>query len=102
MKPGLDFETAALEGSSVLDWGRFFDLVTMNIAYHDLHHLYAKIPGYKLKAAHQSLEAEDLIQSEKIGFIDSLKCLRWKLYDEDNLKMVPFPKGEPVAEAPAS
>ncbi len=99
VKPGLDFETAALEGSSVLDWGRAFDLVTMNIAYHDLHHLYAKIPGYKLKAAHQALEAEDLIQSEKIGFIDSLKCLRWKLYDEDNLKMVPFPKGRVLVPA---
>lgn len=101
VKPGLDFETAALEGSSVLDWGPLADLVTMNIAYHDLHHLYAKIPGYKLKAAHQALEDAGLIQSEKIGFIDSLKCLRWKLYDEDALKMVPFPRGTVAATTPA-
>jgi omega-6 fatty acid desaturase (delta-12 desaturase) len=91
-KPELDFQTAALEGSSVLDWGRLFDLVTLNIAFHDLHHLNAKIPGYKLKAAHNDLEARGLIESEKIGFLEGLGCLRWKLYDEANGKMIRFPR----------
>lgn len=92
VKPELDMETAALEGSSVLDWGRLFDLAMMNIAYHDLHHLNAKIPGYKIKAAYDDLEARGLITSDKIGFIDGIKCLRWKLYDDENRCMVPFPK----------
>ena len=91
VKPELDFETAALEGSSVLAWGRLFDLAMMNIAYHDLHHFNAKIPGYKIKAAHEDLEARGLIQSEKIGFFEGLRCLRWKLYDEDAGRMIPFP-----------
>ncbi|MEM7242314.1 MAG: fatty acid desaturase [Pseudomonadota bacterium] len=91
VKPELDFETAALDGSSVLDWGRFFDLVSMNIAYHDLHHLNAKIPGYKLKQAHQELEAQGLFTPHKIGLWDSIKCLRWKLYDEVSGVMTPFP-----------
>ena len=91
-KPELDFETAALKGSAVLDWGRFFDLVTLNIGYHDLHHLNARIPGYKLKDAHRALEEEGLITSRKIGFADGLRCLRWKLYDEDADRMVAFPK----------
>lgn len=91
-KPELDFKTAALEGSSVLDWGWLFDLTMMNIAYHDLHHLNAKIPGYKLKAAHQDLEHRGLITSKKIGFLDGLKCLRWKLYDEDADRMIAFPR----------
>lgn len=99
VKPDLDLETAALEGSSVLDWGRLFDLAMMNIAYHDLHHLNAKIPGYKIKAAYDDLEARGLITSEKIGFIDGIKCLRWKLYDEDNGCMVPFPKDPFEAQA---
>lgn len=90
-KPELDFQTAALEGASVLDWGRLFDLVTLNIGYHDLHHLNAKIPGYKLAAAHRDLEARGLIESEKIGFLDGLRCLRWKLYDEEAGRMIPFP-----------
>ena len=91
-KPELDFETAALQGSAVLDWGSFMDWAFLNIGYHDLHHLNAKIPGYKLKAAHQELERLQLITSEKITFIDGLKCLRWKLYDEAAGKMIPFPK----------
>ena len=91
-KPDLDFETAALEGSAVLDWGPIYDWTMLNIGYHDLHHLNAKIPGYHLKAAHQELERLELIDSEKIGFWDGLACLKWKLYDEDNKRMIEFPK----------
>lgn len=91
-KPELDFQTAALEGSAVLDWGPLFHLAMMNIGYHDLHHLNAKIPGYKLQDAYRDLEARGLIRSEKIGVIDGLKCLRWKLYDEENGRMIPFPR----------
>ncbi len=90
-KPELDFQTAALEGSSVLDWGWLFDLTVMNIGYHDLHHLNAMIPGYHLKAAHKDLEAQGLLKSEKIGFLDGLRCMRWKLYDEEQGRMIPFP-----------
>lgn len=89
-KPELDFQTAALEGSAVLDWGPLFDLVTMNIGYHDLHHLNARIPGYKLKAAHADLEAQGLLTPERIGFLEGLRCLGWKLYDEDAGRMITF------------
>ncbi|MFY0690403.1 MAG: fatty acid desaturase [Paracoccaceae bacterium] len=90
-RPELTFTSAALDGSAVLDWGRLFDLATMNIGYHDLHHLNAKIPGYFLRDAHAALEAEGLIQSEKIGVLEGLRCLRWKLFDEENGRMIPFP-----------
>ena len=101
VKPELDFETAALRGASVLDWGALFDVVTMNIGYHDLHHLNAKIPGYKLKAAHRKLERLGLLQSQKIGFIEGILCLRWKLYDEDAGRMIRFPKSGATATATA-
>lgn len=91
-KPGLDYETACLEGASVLDWGRGFDALMMNIGYHDLHHLNARIPGYKLKAAHQELEAKGMITSQKVGFFEGISCLRWKLYDEAGQRMTGFPK----------
>lgn len=90
-RPDLTFKDAALEGSAVLDWGRFFDLVTLNIGYHDLHHLNAKIPGYKLREAYYALEDNGLLSSQKIGFWQGLACLRWKLYDEANGRMIPFP-----------
>lgn len=90
-RPDLTFEKAALEGSAVLKWGSLFDLATMNIGYHDLHHLNAKIPGYKLRDAHNALEAQGLLNSVKIGFFEGLACLRWKLYDEEKGCMIPFP-----------
>ncbi len=90
-RPELTFEKAALEGSAVLRWGRLFDLVTMNIGYHDLHHLNAKIPGYKLREAYHALEAEGHLHSVKIGFFQGIACLRWKLYDEEKGCMIPFP-----------
>lgn len=100
-RPELTFKTAALEGSAVLDWGRLFHLTTMNIGYHDLHHFNAKIPGYKLRTAHAALEAEGLLQSEKIRFLQGLACLRWKLYDEDNGCMIPFPSTPRTDSVPA-
>ena len=100
-RPELTPKTAALKGSAVLDWGRLFDLTTMNIGYHDLHHLNAKIPGHKLRTAHAALEADGLLQSEKIGFLQGLACLRWKLYDEDNERMIPFPSVSRTNAAPA-
>ncbi len=93
-KPELDFETAALKGSAVLDWGAFFDWATLNIGYHDLHHLNARIPGYKLKAAHGELEERGLLTSVRIGFLDGLRCLRWKLYDEAETRMITFREAE--------
>ncbi|WP_147125419.1 fatty acid desaturase [Shimia ponticola] len=90
-RPDMDFETAALKGSSVLNFGWFFDFMTFNIAYHDLHHLNANIPSYHIKRCHQDLEAAGLIESTKIGLWEAIKCLRWKLYDEPNSRMVPFP-----------
>ena len=100
-RPDMDFATGALEGSSVLDWGWLFHRAVMNIGYHDLHHLNAKIPGYKLRDAHEYLEAQGLLRSEKIGFLEGVACLRWKLYDEDNGRMVRFPKVASQIEVPA-
>ncbi|MEM1351364.1 MAG: fatty acid desaturase [Pseudomonadota bacterium] len=89
-RPDLTFESAALDGSAVLDWGRLFDIVTMNIGYHDLHHLNAKIPGYHLREAHHALESEGFLRSHKISFWEGIRCMRWKLYDEQKQCMIPF------------
>ena len=88
-KPEMDFKTAALEGSAVLDFGWFFDFMTLNIGYHDLHHLNANIPGYYLKKCHKECEA--YLKSQRIPLIQGIACLQWKLYDEENGKMVRFP-----------
>lgn len=88
-RPELDFKTAALHGSAVLDFGWAFDVMTLNIGYHDLHHLNANIPGYYLKKCHA--ECSDELNSVRVTLWQGIKCLQWKLYDEENGKMVRFP-----------
>ena len=89
-KPDLDFQTAALEGSAVLDFGDVFHFVTANIGFHDLHHLNPKVPSYRLKTCYEKLEDQGLIQSRKIQWGEAVSSLRWKLWDEKNQKMVTF------------
>jgi len=52
-------------GSSVLDFGPIFHFLTYNFAFHDLHHLYVKIPAYRLKACHEALADE--LQPTRMG-----------------------------------
>ncbi|MEM8980742.1 MAG: fatty acid desaturase [Pseudomonadota bacterium] len=85
-RPEYTYEQGALQGSSVLDFGPVFDFLTANIGYHDLHHLNANIPCYRLKKCY--LEAGDLLQSRKISLSEVVQCYRWKLYDEQTNRMV--------------
>jgi len=96
-KAALSFPEAAMEGSAVLDFGPVFDLVTANIAYHDLHHLNASIPSYRLKRCHRDLSA--LYAPTRIGWRAALACFRWKLWDERAGRMVPFPPLLPRSRA---
>ena len=86
--PQVDFEEASLRGANVIDMGPVFDFITFNFAYHDLHHLNARIPGYRLKQCHQDLTPH--LNPVRLGFVDAIKCLRWKLWDEDKGRMVTF------------
>ena len=93
----VDFEEASLKGASVLQLGAFFDFMTFNFAYHDLHHLNSKVPAYRLKQCHEDLSAH--LSPTRLGLWEALKCIRWKLWDEDSGRMVTFagvetPKGE--------
>lgn len=85
-QPDYSYEKGALRGSSVLRFGRLFDWLTLNIAYHDLHHLNANIPCYNLGRCYHA--SGDLLQSREIGFLEALRCYGWKLYDEHAQKMV--------------
>jgi omega-6 fatty acid desaturase (delta-12 desaturase) len=87
-KPDYSYEKGALQGSSVLRFGGVFDWLTLNIAYHDLHHLNANIPCYNLKRCFE--EAGDLLNSYEIGFREAMRCYGWKLYDEQAQRMVGF------------
>lgn len=81
-------QEASLQGSSVLDLGPVFHFMTYNFAFHDLHHLYVKIPAYHLKACHEALA--DTLQPTRMGWREALGCIQWKLWDEDTKRMVRF------------
>lgn len=89
-RPELTPMIAALESSAVLDFGRVFHWITANIGFHDLHHLNPMIPNYNLRKCHERLEAEGHLHSRKISIREAVTCFGWKLWDEDQKKMVTF------------
>ncbi|QBF33256.1 fatty acid desaturase [Thalassococcus sp. S3] len=88
-RPDLDPQLAALQGSSALDFGHWFDICVANITCHDLHHFNARIPSYNLRKARYALP-EDLAP-RRIHFREAVAALNLKLWDEDKERLVPFP-----------
>ncbi|EEX10385.1 fatty acid desaturase [Ruegeria lacuscaerulensis ITI-1157] len=89
-RPGLDPQLAALQGSSALDFGWWFDMAVACITLHDIHHFNARIPSYRLRACHYNLPAE--YTPRRIKFPEAVAALNLKLWDEDAKRLVPFPK----------
>lgn len=89
-RPDLNPQVAALEGSSCLDFGWFFDFAVANITLHDIHHFNARIPSYRLRQCHYNLPPE--VAPRRIKFTEALRALGLKLWDEDSKRLVPFPR----------
>lgn len=89
-RPNLDPQLAALQGASTLDFGHWFDIAVANITCHDLHHFNANIPSYRLRQARYALPEE--VAPRRIGFIEAVRSLNLKLWDEEAQRLVPFPK----------
>ena len=79
---------AIFQGSSVINFGKFFNVISGNVAFHDLHHLSPKIPSYRLEECYN--EIEPLLNSKKIGFQEFFKSLSLALWDENENRMVTF------------
>jgi omega-6 fatty acid desaturase (delta-12 desaturase) len=83
-----DPDDAALRGSSFFDLPRWLHWFTGNIGYHHLHHLASKIPNYRLRAC---FESSSLLQrAPRIKLLESFRCARLKLWDEQSKRLVPF------------
>lgn len=99
-RPDLDFERASIQGGSCLDFGWVFDEMVANITKHDIHHLVASIPSYRLRAAHRELEGTHS-ELRRISFGEALHAFTLKLWDEDTHQLVPFPKAGAQVMTPA-
>jgi hypothetical protein len=82
------FELAALQASSYLALPRPLAWVVGNANYHHVHHLSARIPNYRLRAAHeeQPMFARTPVVTVRAG----IAALGLKLWDEKSGSLVPF------------
>ena len=80
------FKDAALRGSSLLTivpwWARW---ATLGIEYHHIHHLTTKVPGYRLRACHEALPAQQWLQAgvRMLGWVDVVKSMGYTVYDTE-------------------
>lgn len=83
------FELAALQGSSYLELPRPLAWVVGNANFHHVHHLSAKIPNYRLRAAHESHPM--FRRTPVVTLRSSIETFRLKLWDSECESLVPFP-----------
>src|SRR5262249_50347745 len=85
---------------SYLKLPRALAWVVGNANYHHVHHLSAKIPNYRLRAAHE--EQPMFARTPVVTLGGSLGAFRLKLWDEDRGCLVSFraPKAERVGFEP--
>jgi omega-6 fatty acid desaturase (delta-12 desaturase) len=89
-KTDWDSNQAAIAGSSFYDLPRVIHWFTGNIGYHHIHHLATRIPNYRLREA---FESSPLLQAApRLTLWSSFRCAGLKLWDEQQQRMVGFPK----------
>jgi acyl-lipid omega-6 desaturase (Delta-12 desaturase) len=83
-----DYTQAALQGSSFYKLPKILQWFSGNIGFHHIHHLSPRIPNYHLEKCHKS---EPLFQTvEPVTLLSSLKSLKFRLWDEQERKLVGF------------
>ncbi|MCP4934932.1 MAG: fatty acid desaturase, partial [bacterium] len=68
--------------------------MTANIGVHHVHHLASRIPYYRLPDVMQDFP--ELVDIRRLTFVQSLSCLKLRLWDEDNRKLVSFAQARTV------
>ena len=79
---------AALRGSSYYVLPRVLNWFTANIGIHHVHHLYARIPYYRLPQVLR--EQIRLAQVSRVSLLESFRCARLALWDEGKNRLVTF------------
>ena len=79
---------AAMEGASYLRMPAVLQWFTGNIGFHHVHHLDPRIPYYHLPSCHR---AHPLMERAPVlTVLDTVRCFRRNLYDEEQGRMVSF------------
>ncbi len=96
-----DYSTAAIRSSSYMKMGRVMAWFTGNIGYHHVHHLNHHIPFYRLPEALSSMPELDGAGVTTLWPRDIMACLRLKLWDESQERLVGYLTIEAPAKADA-
>jgi omega-6 fatty acid desaturase (delta-12 desaturase) len=83
-----DYVQAALAGSSHYRLPKLLQWFTASIGLHHIHHLDSRIPNYRLQQCYD--EQPRLRAGKELTMWESLRCVSYKLWDEDRAKMVGF------------
>ena len=83
------YEEATFLGSTYLTSPRWFNWVTGNVGYHNIHHLISSIPNYNLEKAQNALNG--ILEFRPISIFTVYHLLELKLWDEEKKKLVKFP-----------
>jgi omega-6 fatty acid desaturase (delta-12 desaturase) len=83
-----DFVEASLEGSSYFKLPIVLQWFTGNIGFHHIHHLCSKIPNYNLPKCHY--ENPVFQNVHVITLLSSLRCIQYRLWDEERGELVGF------------
>lgn len=87
-----DIHDAALYGSSYYVLPGWLNWFSCNVGIHHVHHLYARIPFYRLPEVLR--DHPELAGTNRVTFRDSLHCLQLKLWDVQSRRMVNFAEAE--------
>ena len=79
---------AALHGSSHYVLPKVLQWFSANIGIHHVHHLYSRIPFYRLTEVLRDHKV--LAESNKMTIRESLACARLHLWDENSRQLLSF------------
>ena len=88
-KENWNYLLSAIRGSSYYKLPKVFQWLTGNIGIHHIHHLSSLIPNYNLE---KCMKENKILNKyvTTIGFWESLKMIKYKLWDEERCKMISF------------
>jgi omega-6 fatty acid desaturase (delta-12 desaturase) len=91
-----NYSNAALESSSYMKMSPVWNWITANIGYHHIHHLNSRIPFYRLPEAMASIPELQKAKKTTLNPSDIIKCLKLKVWDPEQNRMVGFDEIETV------
>lgn len=87
-RPDWQLHDAALHGSSHYVLPKALQWITGNIGIHHVHHLYSRIPFYRLPQVLR--DHTDLAKMNRMTIRQSIACARLHLWDEDSRRLMSF------------